>query len=665
MVKTLPDTRFRFLRFVLTILLAALPVSTVIAQMEAERMGVSLRAGTSKYYGEFTDDLFGPSGDLQLSYTPTRFLTFGIGASVSWLNYRVTPDRIAAYPEYFGPGAAIGDYYPGTTVTITDKNAMRATTYELTMLVNLLPGEKLVPFIGGGAGFLLWAPVNTNEHADLPNVRKEIYDRITGQFPVIGGLHLYVTDDLALTATGAYRFTLTHYLDDVKGRDPTYDHFATITLGITYNILGDSDWDSDGLTNDEERRLGTDPRNPDTDGDGLNDFLEVKVYLSNPFKADTDGDNLTDFEEVYTYNSSPIKKDSDGDGLDDGEEAARGTNPRLPDSDADGIGDFEEVYVYLTDPTREDTDNDGLTDAQEIRRYGTSPLLEDTDGDGLTDGEEVLVYGTNPLLGDSDGDCLSDYAEVKIHHTDPLNVDTDGDRLFDGEEIMRFKTDPLNPDTDSDGLSDADELSCRYQTNPLNPDTDGDGIIDSMDPTPSAQCCGNCGGIPPYASTPGLDCGCKDGINKNQPQPGTSPVPQTPSPTGSPSKGRFSKDIRFRHNSDEFDFSQSETSTNLGELLEYMQQNCDNLQVVIEGHASSEGNPRNNQVLSERRAAKVMQWLLERGVDPQRVRGTLGYGSTMPRVSESGGNKLSKSELEARRAQNRRIEVNILRDCEG
>src|SRR4051812_41241630 len=36
------------------------------------------------------------------------------------------------------------------------------------------------------------------------------------------------------------------------------------------------DRDSDGLTDDEEAQLGTDPANPDTDGDALLDGWEVR-----------------------------------------------------------------------------------------------------------------------------------------------------------------------------------------------------------------------------------------------------------------------------------------------------------------------------------------------------------------------------------------------------
>lgn len=58
------------------------------------------------------------------------------------------------------------------------------------------------------------------------------------------------------------------------------------------------DTDSDGLSNEEERILGTDINNPDTDGDGLFDREEVKVYGTDPLNPDTDGDGYLDGIEV-------------------------------------------------------------------------------------------------------------------------------------------------------------------------------------------------------------------------------------------------------------------------------------------------------------------------------------------------------------------------------
>jgi outer membrane protein OmpA-like peptidoglycan-associated protein/opacity protein-like surface antigen len=94
------------------------------------------------------------------------------------------------------------------------------------------------------------------------------------------------------------------------------------------------DSDGDGLTDDEEAKLGTDPFNKDTDGDGLTDGDEVKVYKTNPLNPDTDFDGLKDGQEVFTYKTNPLDRDTDKGGVADGHEVLEDhTNPLDPSDD--------------------------------------------------------------------------------------------------------------------------------------------------------------------------------------------------------------------------------------------------------------------------------------------------------------------------------------------
>lgn len=59
-----------------------------------------------------------------------------------------------------------------------------------------------------------------------------------------------------------------------------------------------ADSDQDGLSDNEELKIGSDANLIDSDGDGLFDREEVVVYKTNPNNSDTDGDGFSDEEEV-------------------------------------------------------------------------------------------------------------------------------------------------------------------------------------------------------------------------------------------------------------------------------------------------------------------------------------------------------------------------------
>lgn len=149
------------------------------------------------------------------------------------------------------------------------------------------------------------------------------------------------------------------------------------TNGSSGEVLTDTDSDGDGFLDQYEELIGTDPNNPDTDGDGLTDLEEISVFGTSPLLADTDGDGVPDGED-----------DLDGDGLLNREEKERSTDPTNPDTDEDGLNDGEEVRIG-TDPLRADSDNDGLSDADELT-FSLDPLNPDTYNDGIPDGDRIF-----------------------------------------------------------------------------------------------------------------------------------------------------------------------------------------------------------------------------------------------------------------------------------
>ncbi len=617
--------------------LLALGFSGAHAQSEAGRLSFGFNVGGIKYWGDFTDNQFWLGGDLFVRYNILGPLSLHGSVGLHQIRYKVNDDVIMRFPGYFGAGSQIGDRYPGTNIEIEEKNAIRVLTYETFLSLNLFPSQSFVPYVFGGIGYTDWNAANFTKNQALPNNSSAVYEKSKVMIPVGMGFEYYINENVVVNARGTFRFTGTDYLDDLEGGDRD-DMFATFGAGFSYYILGTADSDGDGLSNSEERRIGTDPYNPDTDGDGLTDYQEVREYATDPLKADTDGDNLTDYAEIMQHKTSPVKADTDSDGLMDGEELARNTNPNQADTDNDELLDGDEVKVYKTDPTKRDTDEDGLTDGEEARKYTTNPLATDTDNDGLTDGAEVLTYKTNPTLADTDKDGLNDGDEVNRYKTDPTNADSDNDKLTDGEEIVRYKTQPMKADTDNDKLIDGDEVSARYNTDPLNPDTDKDGVIDGEDACP-------------------LIAGVR---NTQDPAKNGCPAP--------PKVGTIVDfpDIYFVVNTDNFNYEFPQTEENLRKLLAYVQQ-CAGLKVFIEGHASAEGDPKRNVELSNMRAARIKNWLVESGVNPAKIAGTEGYGSSRPKSQEPTGKELKKikpEQLEAIRKVNRRISVRVVATCD-
>ncbi len=145
-----------------------------------------------------------------------------------------------------------------------------------------------------------------------------------------------------------------------------------------------------------------------------------------------------------------------------------GTGQPSNTGNADGL-QLEENYKWSLAPVSQ---RQGYV----LEYSATNPTVADTDGDGLTDGSEI-TSGTNPGSADTDGDGLTDSSEI-TGGTSPVLADTDGDGLIDSVE-KTLGTNPLLVDSDGDGLTDGVEVNGPgFTSNPLLVDTDFDGASD-------------------------------------------------------------------------------------------------------------------------------------------------------------------------------------------
>jgi hypothetical protein len=133
----------------------------------------------------------------------------------------------------------------------------------------------------------------------------------------------------------------------------------------------------------------------DTDGDGLTDEVEA-ILGTDPYDVDTDDDGLTDGEEDANHNgvvdpdeTDPYDADSDGDGIQDGTENGITTGVLDPDGAGPLLGTDTGVFI---------PDADSLTT--------TDPVNPDSDRDGFRDGEEDL--NSNGMVDAGETDPLNE-----------------------------------------------------------------------------------------------------------------------------------------------------------------------------------------------------------------------------------------------------------------
>jgi outer membrane protein OmpA-like peptidoglycan-associated protein len=237
--------------------------------------------------------------------------------------------------------------------------------------------------------------------------------------------------------------------------------------------------------------------------------------------------------------------------------------------------------------------------------FGASVGTRLTDGYGGPDFRMVLLAGSYWSIEDTNPPNTSHKLRGTIHES---QKDTDGDGIPDDVDACpTVPEDHKEPDP-SDGCPAPDV------------DTDKDGIVDAQDACPKE---------------PG----------QPDPDPKQNGCPKHIRLEGS--SVRVLQQVHFQTASATILPDSFPMLTELSQLLKV---NPDIKHMMIEGHTDNHGNADYNLDLSKRRAASVRQWLIDHGVEGDRLQSE-GYGLTRP---------VASNDTDEGRAQNRRVEFKIL-----
>lgn len=206
----------------------------------------------------------------------------------------------------------------------------------------------------------------------------------------------------------------------------------------------------------------------------------------------------------------------------------------------------------------------------------------------------------------------------------PVVQDRDGDGVPDSEDRCPDEAGSAElkgcPDRDGDGIADIDDKCpnvpgvARYDGCPI-PDSDGDGVNDEEDKCPT---------VPGPASNHGCPVVEQEVIAKVD---------------------KAAENIFFASGSAKL---LEKSFASLDDVVALMKENP-TFHIEISGHTDITGGTELNQKLSESRAESVKQYLLEQGIDEDRITAK-GYGETMP---------IADNKTAAGRAKNRRVEMKL------
>ncbi len=225
---------------------------------------------------------------------------------------------------------------------------------------------------------------------------------------------------------------------------------------------------------------------------------------------------------------------------------------------------------------------------------------QDSDGDGVPNSRDKCANTPINTKVDANG--------CPINKEDGYDKDSDGDGVPDSRD--KCANTPINTKVDENGCPVINDIN-----NNNDKDTDGDGIPDRID-----RC--------PFSAGPASNKGCPE--------------------VAAETKRRLKFATRGIYFQTAKSVIKPESYPMLDEITDIINQYPD-YNLRLSGHTDDVGNDEYNRILSQNRVDQVKEYLISKGIDPNRLE-AIGYGKQKPIANNNSA--LGK-------ALNRRVELEL------
>ena len=297
-----------------------------------------------------------------------------------------------------------------------------------------------------------------------------------GTTPAVVSLNSRIEDDggwaviCGLTSTEVgYAIDEDWYYDSERSHVGEYMGILLFESGV---IDLDLDADDDGLDDTVEDAIGSDPLNPDTDGDGVLD--------GDDGLGDDDGDGIINvLDPVF----DPPGDDDDNSAGDDDDSGIFDDDDDSGDDD-DSAGDDDDSGIFDDDDSGDDDDSSVLSDDDDFTGDDDDNDSSDDD-DSSGDDDDSFLDDDDDFIGDDDDSIFPGDDDDSVGDDDDssqLGNDDDSVTSDDDDSSSQDDDDSVVSDDDDSGSDSGDDDSGDDDSpDPVDDDDSGDDDDDSGD----------------------------------------------------------------------------------------------------------------------------------------------------------------------------------------